>query len=307
MSRGPASDNHGRRSPVVEESPVSQPANRQAITILDGPMGTELLARGIPTPLPAWSAHALAVAPDVVSAIHRDYSAAGASVHTANTFRTRRRQRPDDWEALARLAVRLCRGSIAPGQQVAGSIAPIEDCYRPDLSPPPDVARAEHRELARVLADAGCDLLICETFPHTGEGLIAAEEAVATGVPVWVSFTPGPSCDLLTPREVAGAAVEAARRGTRAVLVNCAPAARTLEYVERLAEAGVPFGAYANAGAPDDRMGWRSTPDAPDRYADIAEQWVRAGASIVGSCCGTGPAHIAALARRFAPASRPTV
>ncbi len=273
---------------------------RRRVTILDGPMGTELLARGVPTPLPGWSAHALETAPEVVRAVHRAYAAAGAIVHTTNTFRTKRRLFPDRWEELARRAVMLCREAVPRDHRVAGSIAPLEDCYRPDLSPPPDVARREHRELARALADAGCDLLLCETFPHIGEGLIAVEEAVSTGVETWASFTPGPGCDLLTPRDLAGAGTEAARRGARAVLVNCCQAARTLEFVERLSGAGVPFGAYANAGEPDDLMGWRPVPEAPARYADLAQTWVNAGATIVGSCCGTRPGHVAELARRLA-------
>jgi S-methylmethionine-dependent homocysteine/selenocysteine methylase len=270
------------------------------ITILDGPMGTELLARGVPTPLPGWSAHSLRTAPEIVRAVHRDYAAAGATVHTANTFRTKGRQFPDTWEALARSAVRLCRESVPRVCRVAGSIAPLEDCYRPDLSPPPDVARREHRNLARALADAGCDLLLCETFPHVGEGLIAVEEAVTTGVETWASFTPGPKCDLLTPVDIEHAGLEAAKRGARAVLVNCCPATRTLEFVERLSGAGVPFGAYANAGEPDERVGWRPIPQAPARYADLAATWVNAGATIIGSCCGTGPGHIVELTRRFA-------
>lgn len=273
------------------------------ITILDGPLGTELLARGVPTPLPGWSAHALDSAPAVVQAIHRDYAAAGARVHTANTFRTTRRRFPDDWERLTRLAVTLCREAVGRGHRVAGSIAPLEDCYRPDLSPPEATARMEHREMARVLADAGCELILCETFPRAIEAMIAVEEAVATGLPVWVSFTPGPAVDLLTPLQVEHAAVGAVRRGAKAVLVNCAPASRTLEYVERLRTAGVPFGAYANAGKPDERTGWQPSPEAPARYTEAAAAWVRAGATIVGSCCGTGPAHIGALARRFRSAT----
>ncbi len=274
------------------------------VTLLDGPMGTELLARGVPTPLPGWSAHALENAPEVIRAIHQDYAAAGAVVHTADTFRTKSRQFPERWKELARRALQLCRESVPRGQRVAGSIAPLEDCYRPDLSPPADAARLEHGELARALADAGCDLLLCETFPHVGEALIAVEEAVATGVETWVSFTPGPRCDLLTARQIASGAAEAVQRGARAVLVNCCPAPRTLGFIERLAGSGVPVGAYANAGEPDERMGWRSLPDAPGRYADFAETWMAAGATIIGSCCGTGPGHIAELARRLAADAR---
>ncbi len=271
------------------------------LTLLDGPLGTELDRRGIDTGLPLWSARALSAAPEVVSAIHRDYAEAGATVHTANTFRTRHRTVGPRWEDLTRLAVRLAREAVPAGHRVAGSLAPIEDCYRPDLSPPDP--RPEHREMARALADAGCDLLLCETFPHVGEALVAVEEAAATGVETWLSLTAGPSADLLAPDAIGAGAEEAARRGARAVLVNCVPATRTLDFVRALRSAGVPFGAYANAGAADERIGWLSPEEtdlAAERYADLAQGWVDAGATIVGACCGTGPKHTAALARRFA-------
>jgi S-methylmethionine-dependent homocysteine/selenocysteine methylase len=138
------------------------------------------------------------------------------------------------------------------------------------------------------------DLLLCETFAHAGEARVAVEEAVATGVETWVSFTAGPEGELMTPAEVEAAARAAARCGAAAVLVNCTAAARLLPYVERLAGAGVPFGAYANAGAPEERLGWTDAPDT-ERDAELAATWVRAGATLVGGCCGTGPAHVRAL------------
>jgi len=276
-----------------------------AITILDGPLGTELLTRGVPTPLPGWSAHALDTHPSVVADVHAAYANAGATVHTTNTFRTRPRVMGAPWRDMARRAAELTRSAIPPGHRVAGSIAPLEDCYRPDLSPPDP--GPEHAELARVLADAGCDLLLCETFPHAGEALAAVEAALGTGLPVWLSLTAGPNADLLTPTQLADGARRAVGLGAAAALVNCVPAARTLDYVDALAQAvgdRVPIGAYANAGSPDDRMGWRSDPSLPARYADAAEAWIRAGATIVGGCCGTGPGHVAELALRHAPPSR---
>jgi S-methylmethionine-dependent homocysteine/selenocysteine methylase len=262
------------------------------LTILDGPMGTELAARGVPTPAPAWSAFALDRAPEIVAAIHRAYAAAGATVHTANTFRTRRRQAGARWEELTKRAVGLARAAVPPGHRVAGSMAPIEDCYRPDLSPRDP--RPEHRELARALAAAGVDLLLCETFPHVGEALVAVEEAIATGVETWVSFTGGPDGTLLSPAEVEAGAREAVRRGARAVLINCTAASQILPYVERLAGIGAPCGAYANAGTPAEGIGWTDTPDT-EAYAALAAAWIDAGATMVGGCCGTGPAHIRAL------------
>lgn len=282
-------------------APPSGPAHR--VILLDGPLGTELAARGVATPPPLWSAAAIVSAPGVIQAIHRDYAEAGATVHTANTFRTKRRQAGDAWEELAIRAVALARAAVPAGHLVAGSVAPLEDCYRPDLSPADP--RPEHRELSRALCAAGVDLILCETFPHVGEGLVAVEEAVATGLPVWASFTAGPSADLLTPEEVGRAAREAAARGAAAVLVNCVPAARTLAYVEALAEAlggsGVAFGAYANAGAPEEGLGWdrartgEALEAAARAYAMLARGWIEAGATIVGGCCGTGARHIAAV------------
>src|SRR5271157_2202740 len=111
--------------------------------VLDGPMGTELARRGVPTPAPAWSAHALEVAPEVVAAIHREYAARGATVHTANTFRAQRAAVGARWEAIARRAVQVARQSVPGGQRVAGSLAPVADCYRPDLSPGP-ASRVAH-------------------------------------------------------------------------------------------------------------------------------------------------------------------
>ncbi len=264
--------------------------------ILDGPLGTQLEARGVDTRLPLWSARALLEAPDQVAAIHRDYVRAGATLHTANTFRTKRRTLGASWEKLAREAVAIARRTVPEEHQVLGSIAPLEDCYRPDLSP--EDPTLEHRELAEVLADAGVDVLLCETFPHVGEALAAIQQCVATGVTTWVAFTAGPNANLLTPEQMAEAAHRAVDAGAAAVLVNCVPATATLPFVKALAPLGVPVGAYANAGQVDDAIGWRPpTEAAVEAYLDLTRAWHEAGATILGSCCGTGPDHIAALAR----------
>lgn len=275
------------------------------LVLLDGPVGTELAARGVATRLPLWSAHAIDEAPDVLAAIHGDYAAAGATVHTACTFRTQPRLMGEAFAPAAARAVAIARASVPSGHRVAGSMAPIEDCYRPDLSPGL-ASRADHRALARVLADAGADLLLCETFPHVEEALVAVEAALETGLPVWLALTPGPDADLLTPRALADGARHAFALGAACVLVNCVPVRACGPYVAALAEACVPFGVYANAGAPDDRFGWTSEPSSAARYADAMARYVEdAGARVVGGCCGTGPAHIAALQRRYDSTSMP--
>jgi S-methylmethionine-dependent homocysteine/selenocysteine methylase len=271
-----------------------------AVRILDGAIGTELVLRGLALDAPDWSARAIARSPDMLASIHAEYVEAGATLHTANTFRTQPRALGEGWVGALRTAVGITRGAVAPAGLVLGSMAPLEDCYRPDLSPGAE-ARAEHREVASALADAGCDVLLCETFASGPEALVAAEEALATGLPVWFSLTAGPFADLLSPAELARIANDAASAGVERVLVNCVAATQIGPYVDALASVGVPFGVYANAGREDEGLGWGAGgPRAAQAYADLAERWHGAGASVIGGCCGTGPLHIQALAERFA-------
>jgi len=260
------------------------------VILLDGPMGTELEARGVSTDGEGegWSAYALDTAPAVVEAIHRDYVRAGATVHRTNTFRTQPRIFADRWSELLERAVAIARA--AGCERVAGSIAPVFDCYRPDLSPGED-ARGAHRSMARAFAASKVDLLVCETFPHGIEARVAVEEAVATGLETWVALTAGPDGSLMTPEAMEANARDCVSAGASAVLVCCTAASLTARYVDRLARIPVrgAFGAYANIGAN------RSTMTSA-RYAALAKDWRSAGATILGACCGTSPAYIEALA-----------
>lgn len=257
----------------------------------------------MPTPLPLWSADAIEAHPGELARIHADYADSGATVHTANTFRTdpwtlERLGLGDRWRRLTREAVRIAREAVPPDHRVAGSIAPLEDCYRPDRSPTPAVCRREHARLADELAAAGVDLLLCETFPHPGEALEATRAALATGLPVWLSLTQGPSADLMTDGQLLATLEAAAGLGVSAVLVNCNPVATIAPLLGSLASLGLPFGAYGNVGEPDADMGWRNEGEArPDPYAEAVRRWLTLGAGIVGGCCGTTPAHIEAIAR----------
>lgn len=275
-----------------------------AFTLLDGALGTELTRRGCDTRLPLWSARALLDAPEVVAQIHADYRAAGAEVLTANTFRTNRRALDkaglgDQVAALTGRAVRLAREAAA-GARVAGSMAPVEDCYTPSLVPDETALRAEHGELAAALAAAGCDLILVETMNTVREAKIAAEAAAATGLPLWVSFTLGADHALLSGETLTHALAAVRPLNPQAVLVNCIPVAQVAGALEALSAARggwpVAFGAYANVGHVDDEVGWTLT-DAvsPAAYAAVARGWRAQGATILGGCCGTSPAHIVAL------------
>ncbi|MCC9599300.1 homocysteine S-methyltransferase family protein [Stieleria sp. JC731] len=272
-------------------------ASGRDIIILDGPIGTELTLRGIDTPPPLWSADAITNSPQTISAIHQDYAAAGSRVHTAVTFRTKCSDAGHQWKRLTEQAINITRDAIPNDHFVAGSISPIADCYRPDLSPPDPIE--PHRRMANHLAQCGCDLILCETFPHSGEAIAALRASVTTGLPVWLAMTAGPEGDLMSPDQMSETAKRAEQEGASAILINCTPATQTQRFIDAFADAklSVRFGAYANAGSVHDQIGWQTKDvHATERYSRFAKGWIQSGATIVGGCCGTRPEHISAVA-----------
>jgi S-methylmethionine-dependent homocysteine/selenocysteine methylase len=273
--------------------------------LLDSAMGTELQRRGADTRLPLWSARALLESPELVAAIHRDEVAAGADVLTANTFRTHRRTLENEGlgersRELTALAVRLARDATKDcGREVlvAGSLSPLEDCYRPDLVPDDPALEREHGEQASALAEAGADLILCETYNTVRELVAAARAARATGLPFIASMVTGGTGRL------SGEPIESAVRALDilepdAFSINCVPARRLVFDLTRVASAApdVPLAAYGNLGLPDDDMGWRFAESlSPAAYAECAVRWLEAGARLVGGCCGTTPEYTAAL------------
>ncbi len=276
--------------------------------LLDGATGTELNRRGVDTALPLWSARALITAPEVLTQVHADYAKAGADILTADTFRTNRRTLDraglaTEVQPLTTRAIELARAGAkrgAPGRAVAvaGSLAPVEDCYSPELTPPDHELIAEHTELAQALAAAGADLILVETMPTIREARIASQAALATGLPVLVGFCCRSDNRLFSGETVTEAAQAIKALGVAALMINCTPT-RTIRWPLaelRVAAPGLPLGAYANIGHTDDIVGWTDTGDvSPAEYAGLGLDWLGLGARLVGGCCGTRPTHIAAL------------
>jgi S-methylmethionine-dependent homocysteine/selenocysteine methylase len=274
--------------------------------LLDAAMGTELQRRDANTALPLWSARTLIDDPELIWTIHGDEVAAGADIVTANTFRTHGRTLGKaGLEArageLSALAVRLARqAASAPGREifVAGSLSPLEDCYRPDLVPRQDEVEREHGAQARFLAEAGVDLILAETHNSIREAAAATRAAKAAGVPVIVSLATNGAGRLLSGETLEEAASVLVPLGPGAIGINCVAAVRLAEDLEGLAAAapGVPLVAYGNLGLPSDDSGWSFTEElAPEDYAAEAERWIALGARIIGGCCGTTAEHTRAL------------
>jgi S-methylmethionine-dependent homocysteine/selenocysteine methylase len=274
--------------------------------LLDGPTGTELHRRGVDTSLPLWSARAIEEAPDILESIHRDYVEAGAEVLTACTFRTHERSLAAGGRAglaaeWTRRAVEIARLAAAGRPAfVAGSLAPLEDCYSPELCPDDVDLEREHAAMARHLADAGVDLVLAETHNTVRESEAAACAAAATGLPFLVSFVCDADGRLLSGESVTDAARAVLPHRPAALLVNCAPTPDLERPLRELAEAAgnVPVGAYGNVGRAHPVHGWESTDaEDPDAYARYAGRWLDLGARLVGACCGTTPEHVRRLRR----------
>ncbi len=280
------------------------------ITLMDGGMGQELIHRAGDAPTPLWSTQVMIDHPGMVADVHRDYVAAGASVHVTNTYAIHRDRLAgtgleDQFEALHGAAVAETRTACAGHGRIAGSIGPLIASYRPDIHPAHDVAVPLYAEVAQILGPE-VDLLICETIASVDQARSVLEGALTAGKPVWLSMTVDdedgtrlrsgePLADVLP---VAG--------GAAALLANCAAPEAMAAAVAVLAKGGLPFGAYANGfqQITKDFLKDKPTVDSlsarrdlgPDAYAEFALGWIGQGATIVGGCCEVGPAHIKRLA-----------
>lgn len=272
--------------------------------ILDGATGTELERRGFATRLPLWSAQAIDSDPELVRQIHADYVASGVDAVTANTFRTQRRTLAhaglaDRAEALTLRAVALARSAAGDRALVFGSSPTLEDCYHPERVPDAVALAREHREHAQSLARAGVDAILVETMNTQRECAAALRAAREAGAPALASFVCWDGARLLSGEPLADALRRAADEAACAVLVNCLPPSNADACLDVLAAQPLPFGIYPNLGVPEDELGFRRSEDvSPERFAELAAGWVERGASVLGGCCGTTPAHLAALVAR---------
>jgi 5-methyltetrahydrofolate--homocysteine methyltransferase len=262
--------------------------------------------------------------PGVVRAVHDAYLAAGADIVTTDTFAATRVAQADyGLEDVAYEihveAARIARAAAdaaeerEPGRPrfVAGSLGPTNKTLSisPDVADPAarsitfDELAGAYAEAARGLLVGGADLLMIETIFDTlnAKAAIFAIEGVfdelGFRVPLWISGTITDA----SGRTLSGHTVEAfwnAIRHAEPLIVglNCALGARQLRaHVAELSGLADTFvAAHPNAGLPNEFGGYDETPEA---MATTLREFAEAGiVNVVGGCCGTGPAHVAALA-----------
>lgn len=287
---------------------IDQLLSSKPFIILDGAMGTELERRRYPTTLPLWSAMANLEAPELVKQIHDDYISAGADIITANTFRTTSHTFSKVGKAelaphLTRLAVEIARESaVQSGRHVlvAGSLAPLEDCYSPELVPDETVIREAYTEQIDLLINAGVDFILAETMINQSEIAFISEFLRQREFPFMMSFTTH-NGKLLDGTPLESTISDVLRANPLALMLNCRSCheiTQTLPLLQSLFQGMT--GAYANGpGHSDPELGWQIEEGAVDQYLESVNEWLDHGALIVGGCCGTTPEHIRAVNQMF--------
>ena len=242
--------------------------------------------------------------PDRMAEVYRAYVDAGADVISTNTFggnliRLKRAGLLDKADAISREAAEQARDAAGDDAWVAGDIGQSGDF----LEPLGTVTEAEMTEAFRVqseaLAAGGADLLLCETFSDTREVQIAIQAARSTGLPVFATMSY--EINLHTMMGVAPADGMRACEDAGADVVGCncgnGPDEMT-QILDQMLAAGPkqPLMAQSNAGVPELVDGRVRYLYPPEKMVDFAEQWIKSGVSIVGSCCGS-TAHTTRLLR----------
>lgn len=276
------------------------------LILMDGGTGSEIAIRGVKTSLPLWSAQALLTDPLVVKQIHRDYIEAGAEIIITNTFRTNERTfRKANFKNQAKkatvLACKLAKEAVKESGKdvlVAGSIAPLEDCYSPNLVPAVKELKKEHLENAQYLKSGGVDFILLETMISIDETISACQAAEKVGLPLAVSFCCNEKSQLLSGEGLEEAVKAIEKYKPLFISLNCMNLKTITKVITNLRKyTKLPIGAYAQGdGEVDDKDGWvGGGTEAVNSYLQEVKAWVKNGVQVIGGCCGTNPEYIQKL------------
>ncbi len=265
--------------------------------------------------------------PEVITEIHEQYLAAGADILETNTFGATSVAQ-DDYGlgafaremnvAAAKLARAACDkfSSADKPRFVAGALGPTPKTasISPDVNDPAarnvtfDELKAAYFEQASGLLEGGCDLFLVETIFDTlnaKAAIFALDELMEeTGerLPVIISGTVTDASGRILSGQTVSAFWHSVRHARPlAIGLNCALGATLMRpYIEELSRvAGDTFvSCYPNAGLPNP-MSDTGFDETPEITGSLLEEFAKAGfLNIAGGCCGTTPAHIAAIAQR---------
>ena len=278
-------------------------ADGQGPIIADGAWGTQLALRGLGSDIPeAWNL----TRPEQIAGVAADYAAAGAQIVLTNTFGGSAvklaKGKLEDQDAINRAGAKLSRQGVAGRAAVFASIGPTGELLGLTSTLTEEQLREVFVAQVRAVLQGEPDGLVIETMADLTEAKLALQAAKSlTDLPVVVSMTydegaRGPATMMgVTPQ---AAAQQLTAAGADLVGANCGRLSdETWRQVVSITRdnTGRPVWAKANAGIPQLIRGQSVFPMGPEEFAQLGVSLVQAGATVVGGCCGTSPAHTAAL------------
>lgn len=272
------------------------------LLFLDGATGTNLMKAGMPSGVcpEKW----ILEHPQIMINLQKEYVAAGSNIIYAPTFTANRIKLAeygleDYQEEYINKLVMLSKQAAGENTLIAGDLTMTGQQLRPvgnlDLEELIDV----YKEQITYLMNAGVDLLVVETMMSLAESraaLIAAKEVC--DLPVMVTLTFEDTGRTLFGTDPATAAIVLENLGACAIGVNCSSGpAQMVDIIKEMSKVcSIPLIAKPNAGLPVmDANGTMTYPMTPQEFAEEMKELAKAGASILGGCCGTTPEHIKAL------------
>jgi homocysteine S-methyltransferase len=296
----------------------------EGVVVLDGGLATELERRGLDLRDPLWSAKILVEAPQAIEAVHYDYFLAGADVGTSASYQATfegfaaRGIGAKESERLLRRSVeivdrarnRLWSDRANRPFRIRPLVAASIGCYGASLHDGSEyrgdygLSRRElmefHRPRLRVLADSGADVLAFETLPSKleAEAVVALLEELPNAPPAWISFSCRSGLEVCHGEPLAECfAAAGATEAVAAVGINCTPprfVSRLLESARGATEKRIVV--YPNSGEIWDAAKQIWIPgEASAPIEELAPDWRRRGARLLGGCCRTTPSTIGAL------------
>jgi 5-methyltetrahydrofolate--homocysteine methyltransferase len=285
------------------------------IFLLDGAMGTQLIARGIE--VGKCNDYLNVESPDVVSDIHRSYFEAGSDAVLTNTFGANkyalgRHGLAEVASKINSAGAQIARRAAGEEKYVLGDIGPSGDFLEPLGSLKPEELKEAFARQAKALLDGGVDGFIIETMTALDEVTIAIEAVKSVGgvVPVLASMSfdrAGDDFKTMMGVDVETAVAKIVSLDVDAVGFNCGTVSldEYIELAEKFVSTVKALGkdvliyAEPNAGKPElveDQAVYKVS---PEDFAAAVEKIHSRGVSIIGGCCGTGPGHIRATAEKL--------